>query len=166
MKKPTKSKPKRHPRRPRSQRKPKRALKGLVDELREQVREALLTEIRGAVAATAQQMVADEVEQLVGLPWSRKGSSPLRRGGYAATTVYLDGEPHLLTRPRVRDQDAGTEHPVLSRNWADFQVSRSPRLAAVLRANPRPKPAHIGAKMSEWTSPPPARPAPHSTPPP
>ncbi len=61
-----------------------------------------MTEIRVAVAATADQLVEDEVTSLVGEPWSRKGDSPLRRNGRTETTIFLDGEPHLLRRARVR----------------------------------------------------------------
>jgi len=66
------------------------------------------------VSATAHQLVEDEVVSLVGEPWSRKGDSPLRRNGHTTTTVLLDGEPHLLRRARVRDQDVGSEHPLQS----------------------------------------------------
>lgn len=53
-----------------------------------------------------------QVVSLVGQPWSRKGDSPLRRNGHTTTTMLLDGEPHLLRRARVRDQDVGSEHPL------------------------------------------------------
>ncbi len=81
-------------------------------DLREQIREGLMTEIRVAVAATADQLVEDEVTSLVGEPWSRKGDSPLRRNGRTETTIFLDGEPHLLRRARVRDRNVGSEHPL------------------------------------------------------
>lgn len=87
-------------------------LREQVIDLREQVREGLLQEIRSAVAATAHQLVEDEVLELVGEPWSRKGESPLRRNGRTSTTIFLDGEPHLLVRARVRDRDVGSEHPL------------------------------------------------------
>ena len=112
MKKPTKSKPRRQPRSPRSSRKRRSSPVPQVLDLRRQIREGLLEEIRGAVAATAHQLVEDEVVSLVGEPWSRKGDSSLRRNGRTTTTVLLDGEPHLLLRARVRDQDAGSEHPL------------------------------------------------------
>jgi transposase-like protein len=83
-----------------------------VPGLRQQIREGLLQEIRDAVAATAHQLVEDEVVALVGEPWSRKGESSLRRHGRTQTTVLLDGEPHLIDRARVRDQDAGSECPL------------------------------------------------------
>ena len=112
MKKPTKSKPRRQPRSPRSSRKRRSGPVPQVLDLRRQIREGLLEEIRGAVAATAHQLVEDEVVSLVGEPWSRKGDSSLRRNGRTTTTVLLDGEPHLLLRARVRDQDVGSEHPL------------------------------------------------------
>lgn len=112
MKKPTKSKPRRQPRSPRSKRKRRTTAVTQVLDLRQRIRDALLHEIRGAVAATAHQLVEDEVVSLVGEPWSRKGDSPLRRNGRTTTTVLLDGEPHLLRRARVRDQDVGSEHPL------------------------------------------------------
>ena len=112
MKKNTKSKRRRQPRSPRSARKARCSMGGRVLGLREQIREGLLSEIRGAVAATAHQLVEDEVTSLVGEPWSRKGGSPLRRNGQTTTSIFLDGEPHLLRRARVRDQDVGAEHPL------------------------------------------------------
>jgi transposase-like protein len=83
-----------------------------VLDLRDAIREGLLGEIRQAIAATAEQLVSDEVTSLVGEPWSRKGSSPLRRNGHTETTIFLDGEPHSLRRARVRDQVVGSEHPL------------------------------------------------------
>lgn len=112
MKKSTKSKRRRQPRSPRSSRKPKQGIDGRVVDLREQIRSALMVEIRSAVAKTAGQIVEDEATALVGEPWSRKGESPLRRHGQTATTIFLDGEPHLLQRPRVRDQNVGSEYPL------------------------------------------------------
>lgn len=112
MKKRTKSKPSRQPRRRRSTRKREEKREQPVLDLRQEIRDGLLGEIQRAVAATAAQLVEDEVTELVGEPWSRKGDSPLRRAGYTETTIFLDGEPHLLTRPRVRDQDVGSEHPL------------------------------------------------------
>ena len=73
-----------------------------VLHFREQVREALLCSIQGAVVSTAEQLVQDEVTELVGAPWSRKGESPLRRGGSTQARVFLDGEPVHINRPRVR----------------------------------------------------------------
>jgi transposase-like protein len=83
-----------------------------IIELRREIREGLIGEIRSAVAKTAHQLVGDEVLALVGEPWSRKGDSTLRRNGKLTTTIFLDGEPHLLTRARVRDQDEGSEYPL------------------------------------------------------
>lgn len=114
MKKSTKRKSRRQPRSPRSKRKRSPSPTTQVVDLRKQIREGLLEEIRGAVSATAHQLVEDEVVSLVGEPWSRKGDSPLRRNGRTTTTVLLDGEPHLLRRARVRDQDVGSEHPLQS----------------------------------------------------
>ena len=74
--------------------------------------EILLHKIQGAVSRTAAQLVQDEVTELVGAPWSRKGDSPLRRNGRVNSAVYLDGEPHAIARPRVRDQSCGEEYPL------------------------------------------------------
>ena len=112
MKKPTKSKPRRQPRSPRVKRRSRTAPVAQVLDIGQQIRESLLEEIRGAVAAAAHQLVEDEVVALVGERWSGKGDSPLRRNGHTTTTVLLDGEPHLLRRARVRDQDVGSEHPL------------------------------------------------------
>ena len=95
-------------------RRPNTAPVALVPDLRRQIREGLIEAIRGAVSATAHQLVEDEGASLVGEPGSRKGDSPPRRNGAAITTIHLDGEPHWLTRARVRDQDAGSEHPLQS----------------------------------------------------
>ena len=51
-----------------------------VRTFREQLRESLLEQIRGSVAATARQLVEDEVQALVGEPWSRKGDCPRQPG--------------------------------------------------------------------------------------
>ena len=83
-----------------------------VRNFREQLREVLLAQIRRSVAAMARQLVEDEVQSLVGKPWSRKGDSPLRRGGSTETRIFLGGEPVILQRTRVRDQEANTEHPL------------------------------------------------------
>ena len=72
----------------------------------------LVSTLRGAVLATAQQLVEDEVESLVGPMWSRKGDSPLRRGGSTQARVFLEGEPVHMKRARVRDVVSGTEHPL------------------------------------------------------
>ena len=72
----------------------------------------LVSTLRGAVLATAQQLVEDEVESLVGPMWSRKGDSPLRRGGSTQARVFLEGEPVHMKRARVRDVASGTEHPL------------------------------------------------------
>jgi transposase-like protein len=112
MKKPTKSKCSRQPRSPRASRKRTTSAADGIIELRREIREGLVSEIRSAVTKAAHQLVEDEVLELVGEPWSRKGDSPLRRNGQLTTTIFLDGEPHLLTRARVRDQDHGSEHPL------------------------------------------------------
>ena len=61
MKKSTKSARARQPRRPRSSTKRVTCLREQVIDLREQVREGLLSEIPSAVAAVAHQLVEDEV---------------------------------------------------------------------------------------------------------
>jgi transposase-like protein len=102
----------------------------LREQVRDQVRESLMVEIRNCVASTAQQLVEDEVHALVGEPWSRKGDSPLRRNGRTTSPIYLDGQPCLLRRARVRDQDRGTEVPLrtlqalASRDALDIDVKR------------------------------------------
>lgn len=129
MKKCTKSSRRRQPRKKRSQRKRKSPVQGVL-HFREQVREALMCAIQGAVVSTAEQLVQDEVTELVGAPWSRKGDSPLRRGGRTKTRVFLDGEPVHIDRPRVRDQVSGTEVPLetvgalTSRDAFDGDVKR------------------------------------------
>ena len=84
----------------------------VLSGLRRQIREGLLDHVRCAVSATAHQLVEDEVVSLVGEPWSRKGESPLRRNGHTETTIFLDGEPRMLRRARVRDRDVGSEYPL------------------------------------------------------
>jgi len=112
VKKPTRSKPPRQPRSPRASRERSTDPAGRVLDLRREIREGLISEIRSAVSKTAHQLVENEILELVGEPWSRKGDSPLRRNGKLTTTIFLDGEPHLLSRARVRDQDRGSEYPL------------------------------------------------------
>ena len=103
---------------------------GEILSLREQLRETLVGEIRSAVAATARALVEDEVLELVGEPWSRKGGSPLRRNGATTSTIYLDGEPCLLPRARLRDRNMGSEvrlstlEALSSRDALDADVKR------------------------------------------
>jgi len=98
--------------------------------LREQLRETLIGEIRSAVAATARALVEDEVLELVGEAWSRKGESPLRRNGTTTSTIHLDGEPCLLERARVRDRNMASEvrlstlQALSSRDALDADVKR------------------------------------------
>ncbi len=113
MKKCTKSRRPRQPRSRRSKAKRPNPMDQVLD-LRHQLREALMEDIRHAVASTARQLVEDEVLALVGAPWSRKGASPLRRGGACSSQIFLDGEPLLLERTRVRDREANAEHPLQS----------------------------------------------------
>ncbi len=78
----------------------------------------------------ARQLVEDEVQEFVGEPWSRKGDSPLRRGGSTETRIFLGREPVILQRTRVRDQEANTEHSLKrlealrSRDALDEDVQR------------------------------------------
>jgi len=89
-----------------------------------------MVDIRDAIAGMAHQLVEDEVLALVGEPWSRKGGSPLRRNGHTTSPIHLDGQPCLLRRARVRDQDRGTEVPLrtlqalASRDALDADVQR------------------------------------------
>ena len=99
MKKSTQSKKPRQPRRPRSSKRGRQGVARQVFDLRDHIRDGLLAEIRGAIAATAEQLVVNEVTELVGEPWSRKGDSALRRNGRTRATIFLDGEPHSLRRP-------------------------------------------------------------------
>jgi len=79
------------------------------------VRSLLIEKIDDAVAATARQLVEDEVRGLVGEPWSRKdASSPLRRGGSTRSRIHLGGEPLVIERTRVRDKQRGREQPLES----------------------------------------------------
>ncbi len=122
----------RRPRQPRGRRSSKGGCSplGEIVSLREQLRETLIGEIRSAVAATARALVEDEVLELVGEPWSRKGESPLRRNGATTSTIYLDGEPCSLVRGRVRDRNMGSEVPLQtlralsSRDALDADVKR------------------------------------------
>lgn len=112
MKKPTKKKRPRQPRSPRVSRKKTRSPQERLPTFQDMLRETLLHEIQSAVSRTALQLVQDEVTELVGEPWSRKGDSPLRRNGHVSSTIFLDGEPHALQRPRVRDRERGEEFPL------------------------------------------------------
>ena len=93
----------------RSKRSSKKGIAGAIPSLGSQIRAGLLAEIQKGVARLAAQLVEDEVLELVGAPWSRKGDSALRRGGRTKSRIYLDGEPLLLDRQRVRDLTEGKE---------------------------------------------------------
>ena len=112
MKKSTKSSRRRQPRKKRSERQSAKSPVQGVLHFREMIREVLMGEIRSAVTKTAEQLVQDEVQGLVGAPWSRKGESPLRRGGRCQTRVFLEGEPVHIERHRVRDKEQGSEYPL------------------------------------------------------
>lgn len=129
MKKNTKFRRSRQPRTRRTSKRGRSPL-GEILSLREQLRDTLIGEIRSAVAATARALVEDEVLELVGEPWSRKGESPLRRNGVTTSTIHLDGEPCLLERARVRDRNMGSEvrlstlQALSSRDALDADVKR------------------------------------------
>jgi putative transposase len=130
VKKSTKSSRRRQPRSKRSKREPAKSPVQGVLHFREMIREVLMGEIRSAVTKTAEQLVKNEVQELVGAPWSRKGESPLRRGGSCQARIFLEGEPVHIERPRVRDKDAGVEYPLetvqalTSRDALDGDVMR------------------------------------------
>ena len=129
MKKNTKFRRSRQPRARRSS-KGERGPEGEILDLRRRLRETLINHLRTAVASTAQALVEDEVLALVGEPWSRKGTSPLRRNGVTTSTIHLDGEPCSLVRGRVRDRSRGSEVPLAtlqalaSRDALDADVHR------------------------------------------
>ena len=108
----TKKKSKRQPRKFRSERRVRHGLPGEVVPIRQMIREALMMEISGAARNMAKQLVEDEVTRLVGEPWSRKGDSPLRRGGSCKGRMFIEGEPVHIERTRVRDTVAGGEYPL------------------------------------------------------
>ena len=130
MKKRNRTNRPRQPRVRRSQREGAGSCLGGGPGLGSQLRALLLDELRVSVAQTARQLVEDEVTQLVGDPWSRKGDSPLRRGGRCRSRIFLDGEPMHLERTRVRDMVAGREHgletvkALTSRDALDQDVRR------------------------------------------
>ena len=126
----TKSRTRRHPRgKAWRRRRSQEGLEGVVD-LRSGIREALLSQLRSAVISTAEELVREEVVSLVGEPWSRKGDSPLRRGGSTTARIFLDGQPCSLRRGRVRDRDQRVEVPLQrvqalqSRDALDEDVKR------------------------------------------
>ena len=59
----------------RSKRSSQKALAGVIPSLGSQIRAGLLAEIQKGVVRLAAQLVEDEVHDLVGAPWSRKGDS-------------------------------------------------------------------------------------------
>jgi transposase-like protein len=106
--------PRRQPRTKRSDRRAQSPGHQEIVPFHQEIRALLVSKLRGAVVATAQQLVEDEVTSLVGPMWSRKGDTPLRRGGSTRARVFLEGEPVHIKRPRVRDVVSGTEHPLIS----------------------------------------------------
>ena len=71
----------------RSKRSSKKGIAGAIPSLGSQIRAGLLAEIQKGVARLAAQLVEDEVLELVGAPWSRKGDSALRRGGRTKSRI-------------------------------------------------------------------------------
>jgi hypothetical protein len=122
----------RRPRQPRDRRSSERPAnpQGEILGLREQLRETLMDHIRTSVAAAAHALVEEEVLELVGERWSRKGTSPLRRHAATSSTIHLDGEPCSLVRTRVRDRSKGSEvllqtlQALSSRDALDADVKR------------------------------------------
>lgn len=108
----TKSKPTKQSRKKRSARRSERKPKDDVLSFQQGIREALLSEIRDAVIATAEDLVHTEARELVGARWSRKPDSSLRRGGYSTSRIFVGGEPVQIERPRIRDTKTKTEHPL------------------------------------------------------
>ena len=102
----------RQPRTKRSDRRVQAPARHAIVPFHQEIRDLLISKLRGAVLATAQQLVDDEVASLVGPMWSRKGDSPLRRGGSTQVRVFLEGEPVHMKRARVRDVVLGLEHPL------------------------------------------------------
>ena len=101
MKKRTKSQRRRQPRSPRMSRQRSSRPEAGIIELRREIREGLVGEIRSAMTKTAHQLVEDEVLALVGEPWSRKGDSTLRRNGKPYVGVNV-----ILIRPEIREGTA------------------------------------------------------------
>lgn len=108
----TNSKPSKQPRKKRTVRRAEAQPREEVISFQEGIREALISQIRDAVTAMAEDLVLTEAQELVGARWSRKPDTTLRRGGYCTSRIFVGGEPVHIERPRVRDTVSGTEHPL------------------------------------------------------
>ena len=108
----TKSKASKQPRKKRATRRSEAQTRDEVISFNEGIREALVSQIRDAVTAMAEDLVLTEAQELVGARWSRKPDSTLRRGGYCTSRIFVGGEPVHIERPRVRDMASRAEHPL------------------------------------------------------
>lgn len=83
-----------------------------VLEAREEIREIVKAQLRGAALGLVQDLFRQEVENLCGKPYARKRMDLRLRGGTEPGTIYLEGQRMRVRRPRVRD--AGREVPLES----------------------------------------------------
>lgn len=117
---------------------------GEILSLRDQLPETLIGEIRSAVAATARALVEDEVLELVGEPWSRKGESPLRRHGATTSMIHLDGE---ILRRAVRSSPTHFLAEWLSCRYLPCNERRTP--CTCTRPSLEPRPLRVGRAFAK-----------------
>lgn len=79
------------------------------------LQEMLLSRAKNAVLETVIYLLEQDMENLCGKGFSRKGGELCHRGGSELTSLMLDGAKHSFRRPRARKNGKEVELPVLSK---------------------------------------------------
>jgi putative transposase len=74
----------------------------IIQDSTEHIREMIHEQVRGAALALIQDLLLDEVAQLCGPAFSRKGIEGFHRGGSDPVSVIFDGKRIAVKKPRVR----------------------------------------------------------------
>jgi transposase-like protein len=74
-----------------------------VEAAREEIREIVKAQLRGAALRLVQDLFRQEVETLCGKPYARKRRAWHLRGGSELGSINLEGQRMRVRRPRVRD---------------------------------------------------------------
>ena len=92
----------------------------------------LLTRAKDAVLATAVELMEQDMEQLCGVAFSRKGGDLCRRGGSELTSLCLDGAKFSVRRPRARKDGEEVSLPSLEK-MKDIDLLDEQILSRLLR---------------------------------
>jgi transposase-like protein len=77
--------------------------------------------LRAAMRAALYEVAESELTELCGPLHRPDADSPYRRAGSAKSTVYLEGNPECLKRPRVRRREGDQEVEVKLESWKAAQ---------------------------------------------